>query len=342
MSNFEENMVFLRPGAELLSLDDGRFAVAFPNYSVTFENSGNTALIASILSRCLRGSTRMELYREFADRESPSKLDSLIEQLLHSRCLVRGHSASLNSERDKATEYHYYVSDNPSETIKRLSATPVCMVIHHDYFSKQSRLITSESGMSVCVTEAREGDSVAEVISAVQKTVESHARASIVLGCWGFTYRSGLALELNRTALQNGWRVLFGSVEGVLARIGPFLIPGSTPCLVCVQARLLSNGGPNEVDIARAYGIQYAEKVSPSGPFHPIVASSAFGLYMIELTKVALEWTETSAVVAGVLELDAVGGSLRRHRVLKVPRCPGCGRGEVPRVPWDVVQGTYL
>lgn len=134
---------------------------------------------------------------------------------------------------------------------------------------------------------------------------------------------------VNRASLESGARWLRVCYSGELAQLGPTIVPHHSACFRCLEVRQQANQA--DIEGYRAYRKQagVAEEGSIS-PFRSVVANQAALEVMRLLTAFAPPVTVGRFYVFGAATPDAVP-----HNVLKVPRCPACGRRRNFLQPWD-------
>ncbi len=318
------------PGAEVFLLAEDRLAVMFPNFSVTVRGADHVARCTAVLD-AVEGGRREDLVASAAERsELPvAVLDRTVDELIELGVLC-SHPADTDLG-NPLTSYYAYAESDPDAVMALLTQAPVAACVSAasaDDFRDALRA----AGIAGSVIAAEPGMEVARVSSDLRALIE--AASPGLVACWGFPYRSPVALEVNALAIEHRTRTLFGTTEGAVARIGPLLIPGNTACLVCAESRILSNAGPDEVDIAAAFGRRYSGRVSPEWPTHPLLRGAAVRLFLLEVASILTHYG--ARAVNGFVELDASGAERRFHRVLRVPRCPACSREAPPRIPWDL------
>jgi len=128
--------------------------------------------------------------------------------------------------------------------------------------------------------------------------------------------------------------VLFGSCEGVVGRVGPFVIPQNTACLECLNQRLLTHAGGPELRAYQQYRLHNDEVVPPVWPMHPLFVRAVAGLFAVELLEVAIG--RPSVTSGGFVEYRIGDGAAERHSVVRVPGCNACRPQSPRRVAWDV------
>jgi molybdopterin-synthase adenylyltransferase len=132
--------------------------------------------------------------------------------------------------------------------------------------------------------------------------------------------------EMNRVCVSAGIHFLPVVLADFIGYVGPFVIPGETPCFDCFLSREESN--------APDFGLQRALRASAPDNhdtigFHPSMASVLGDMAAIELTKFYSHENAHAALpyhrVGHVIEVNLLLPELRGRRVLKLPRCPSCG-----------------
>ncbi|MFC4158914.1 TOMM precursor leader peptide-binding protein [Chitinimonas lacunae] len=144
------------------------------------------------------------------------------------------------------------------------------------------------------------------------------------------------ALEQNKLALDARHPVLFAALTDSHARIGPFVLPGETPCFACYHHRLRSNlRFPEEFDhfVGVASEGQSKQAIEPS----KIYAQAAASYLCTELLKFVHKTTHLS-LLGRVMEVDLLGYQSTISSVLKLPRCPVCGVGRAHLSPSRAVR----
>jgi bacteriocin biosynthesis cyclodehydratase domain-containing protein len=160
--------------------------------------------------------------------------------------------------------------------------------------------------------EAAVAERVQQVGSATVKRTRSRRTTDLVI----VAPTSAVPLPEVLVAVRRQPHLLV-TVRETTAYVGPFVVPGSTPCLRCVEL------GRGERD--PRWPILAAQLVSSTQTVEPCevaLAATAAGI----ATMHALAWLdagELPASAGGLLELDT-GGSVRRRSVAPHPAC-GCG-----------------
>ncbi len=135
--------------------------------------------------------------------------------------------------------------------------------------------------------------------------------------------------DWNRLALERGVRWLFvRPFDGLIATVGPLVVPGETSCHECLLLRLSANV---------EYGSDLAEiEGAPSAA----TADAALDAFVASLAAhLALRWVGgRDTTLPGVLHVVEARPALALsvHPVLRVPRCAACSPAErlAPPLPW--------
>lgn len=148
----------------------------------------------------------------------------------------------------------------------------------------------------------------------------SEAVAGTAFGVALFRAGAAQALEVNRSVLDAGITTLFVEAAAHRIRLGPIVVPRESGCLACAEERWRSNAeypdiGPRGLN-------------SPSTPRAGIVTSIAVAL-AVARTAMMVNRLSHLAPAGEVIEFDLVAMALRKGRVIRVPRCPACGVGQV-------------
>lgn len=130
--------------------------------------------------------------------------------------------------------------------------------------------------------------------------------------------------------------LFFAQLNGTEGIVGPFVMPGKTACLKCYQLRTVRN-----LDFYVEYcewekwiggeGSQSRSSVGSIGPFTGLVASIA----AFEVVKRLTGFHEPD-LFGKFLTINALTMEFIAHPLLRVPRCPSCGKaqGKAVHTPW--------
>jgi len=142
---------------------------------------------------------------------------------------------------------------------------------------------------------------------------------------------AALFRALNRISLARRCPWFRANAAGSLVEIGPFVTPGESPCIACLELREASMQ-----DMAIEEGLyqeNLAEERDAADRVHTgetvWSATLAAGIVVGEVVRV-LTGIAPPTLLGAVVQLSPVSGSFRTNTFLRVPRCPDCYRGPVP------------
>jgi bacteriocin biosynthesis cyclodehydratase domain-containing protein len=129
--------------------------------------------------------------------------------------------------------------------------------------------------------------------------------------------------------------VLYAQINGTQGVVGPMVVPGKTACLSCYHLRVTRN-----LDFYGEYRLweKWTEESNgkrypaPSiGPFTSIVA----GMAALEVVKRLSNFHEAD-LYGKFLTVNALTLECIPHQLLRIPRCPTCGKvpGQTVTTPW--------
>jgi bacteriocin biosynthesis cyclodehydratase domain-containing protein len=137
---------------------------------------------------------------------------------------------------------------------------------------------------------------------------------------------------VNAECLATGQRWMRVALEGRAGLVGPTIVPAQTACFTCLVQRQATYAPALELAASVATVREHGE--NDEGDLAPLAA-----------TVVAQTALEVARLLSGFAPPSTFGsfhvfdaGSPRvvRHEVLRIPRCPTCGRKQSPRDPWDL------
>jgi bacteriocin biosynthesis cyclodehydratase domain-containing protein len=136
---------------------------------------------------------------------------------------------------------------------------------------------------------------------------------------------------VNRACLESGTRWLRLAVRGTTAQLGPTVVPRQTACYTCFDLRTRAHEAEPEGFAAyRRHPRPVSEGVL--APLQAALAAEA----ALEATRLITGFAPP-VTVGRFVEVDAASPLRAGHDVLRVPRCPSCGRAEPPREAWDAL-----
>ncbi|MEA2664902.1 MAG: hypothetical protein QOI11_1846 [Candidatus Eremiobacteraeota bacterium] len=161
------------------------------------------------------------------------------------------------------------------------------------------------------------------------------ADAALALVCTD-TPAYALWEAVNAAALESGTPWLRAVLNDTLGDVGPFVVPHASACYVCVALRERSNSrlGFEADDFAQnALAANAAEPIAL-----PSAATAVAAMAVLETVRYFTGYAPVASRNA-VLSLHVLTSEVRRHDVLKLPRCPACSRAAQRPLPqiWDLV-----
>jgi bacteriocin biosynthesis cyclodehydratase domain-containing protein len=130
----------------------------------------------------------------------------------------------------------------------------------------------------------------------------------------------GLLERVNRLALAHRLPWTTARALGLEFRIGPTILPGETACHTCLTLRIASNA-PSEREHRLVEDWQRTARLKPVA----LALTPGVDLLVLEVVK-AITWFTAPACYGHLYTLDLVTMEGRRRPVLRIPRCPDCGR----------------
>lgn len=325
-------LVRLRPGATVYEISTDELQISFPNYTATFTSPEVTKAVRAILhalDASLDGAApRASVVQSaaLATGHSNDLIEYLLESLLSSNCLYVGPQEQIDTP---LREFHAYLGDAIDNLEERLTDAH-CVLVQPAGDPGGMVEALAELEIKVDVIAATPGLSSGPPLDALRGVLGS----ATLVGCWNVPYRSPFARSINEIALRHPVPVLFGTCEGIVGRVGPFVLPGNTACLECLNDRLLSLAGGPEARAYRAYRLRNEEIVPPPWPSHPLFVRAVAALFGVELLNLALR--RPSVTSGGFVEYRFADSRAERHPVLRVPGCQMCRPQSPKRVAWDV------
>jgi bacteriocin biosynthesis cyclodehydratase domain-containing protein len=142
--------------------------------------------------------------------------------------------------------------------------------------------------------------------------------------------------RVNKIAIDLNIPLLHSQLNGIRGVVGPLVVPGKTACLKCHQLRVIRNYDYYDECLEWERWIEGEGRHSRSaaatlGPFTSIIA----GLTALEIVKKLSGFYEPE-LYGHFLTVSALTQEVIPHRVLRIPRCPSCGklRGKPTFSPW--------
>lgn len=126
--------------------------------------------------------------------------------------------------------------------------------------------------------------------------------------------------EFNLAAMESKTSWTSARLAGFEFLIGPTIIPGETPCFQCFTLRLKSNL-PDYAEYVLVE--EYLKKGRLQA--ETLAITPGAGLLALEVLK-AITWFMAPATYAHLFSLNLLTLQSKSHPILKIPRCPACGR----------------
>ena len=134
-------------------------------------------------------------------------------------------------------------------------------------------------------------------------------------------------LAWNERALAAKVPLTFVVLDGLGASVGPTVIPGQTACWRCYDLRVKGTH-PN---LERLLAYEASLQKPPRRVGMPAFAQVA-GAFAAEAVALTLTRAVVAPLAGWVLRISFLDLHAEKHRVLRIPRCPACSRGDVPDV----------
>lgn len=322
----------LRPGAQVFKVTADRVQIAFANYTATFHGVEIVQGILSLVVALDGHLDRAEAVGVAATETGldPGFLGYVLELLSNSWCLyAETEDTGAKTERSSLREFYATQGEDPVRSLAALSSAHPLIVFPASTRGEMAAAL-GEAGIEAAPVAIPPGSSCEEALAEVESGLH---RSAGPLVSWGFPYRIPFVGLLNGLAIERGIPALFGGCEGVVGRIGPYLIPRNTACLECYNRRILSNSGEFEMVAYDSYRSCFMNVIPAPWPAHPVFHDAILRLFVIELTQICRGLPPQT--IGGVIEHTFGGGVSQRLPVYKVPRCPGCGPVRPRRAAWD-------
>jgi bacteriocin biosynthesis cyclodehydratase domain-containing protein len=277
------------------------------------------------------GQGRAEIVRRAAaiSEREPEFINYLVELMIETKCLHTARTATFVAEMQPLADFYGSLGDDPSGELEKLSAVRPVLVVPAR-FESEALSVFSTAGIPAEIIAAAPGSSCRSVLDQMASVLMKDS----ILVSWGFPYRLPMARHINDFAIDNKKPCLFGACEGIIGRVGPFVVPGNSSCLECLNKRFLTHAGAHEAQAYEEYRIRFADKVPSEWPVHPVFHDAVFRLFVIELARILGKYPPRT--IGNLIELSYSENSLIHYPVYRVPRCEGCGSESPQRIPWEV------
>lgn len=133
---------------------------------------------------------------------------------------------------------------------------------------------------------------------------------------------------INRAALLYNKKWLFTLLQGSTGFVGPTIRPFKTACYCCMDLRLRGNlADPKVYDsFINTQDILSLPQAAPTLPVVPRLLANSIVLEIIKLLLPEVFPASNDVGIATQTEYQFLGGRMRIHQILKLPRCPACGK----------------
>ena len=323
-----EERLRLRPGANVFGISPDELQIAFPNYTVSFTSPQVVRVVTAAVDVLRTGALRATVVDAAvaATGSDAPFVDYIVTLLSNSRCVyVEGDSPGSGS----LDQFHAYLGDDPGRVRSVLASRPVTVLATHP--ADDMRAEADRAGLNVTVVPLRAGATCGSVLARARDAINA---GTWMLACWNVPYRVPLARMVNELAIEHRRGALFGACEGVVGRIGPYVLPGNSACLECANLRLLSNAGAPELRAQLEYRAKYDDVVPDPWPSHPVFEKAVAGLFLLELAQIVTD--QPPQTLGGFVEHVFPAGMAQRHPIHRVPGCPSCHPMKPRRLAWDV------
>jgi bacteriocin biosynthesis cyclodehydratase domain-containing protein len=327
--NDRSPLTSLRPGAHILRISADTIQVAFPNYTATLKSPPVVKAATELLDLFRNPVSRDDAVCSVAESTQLTEpfVSYVVETLDRCRCLMNVYAGE---DHAKSNPFFGYVSENPQQLSNDLGAART-LLVHFGSTCEPLALATNSGLVGTTEVGIEAGASCQTVLTRITGALDDRTMMIV----WGLPYRLGLTASINDLAIAAGKPVLFGACEGIVGRVGPYVIPGNTACLDCATNRLLSNAGAPEIQMVRSFRARHSDLVPEPWPTHSVFELAVFAQLMLEVTRIAGRLG--SQTIGGLLEYRFGDGCAERHTVLRVPRCPSCHPARPSRLAWDAI-----
>ena len=335
-SRMRHGRPMLRPDVEVLWAAEDKLHLSFANHTVTFTSLAVTRIVDALLTEMEGGGDSDDLVDRAAHRVGvdPEMAAYVFEMLCETQCLYWLDEASArefdspSEDNDALWTYFASIGDDP-ESIARVLCEARPLVLSAESNAPVLEEVLLSGSIIADLLTIRPGTPIEEIGEQLRDRI---AGGAALVAAWGLSYQSPAALIVNSVAME-GVPVLFGSCEGLVGRVGPFVIPRSTPCLECLNARLLTHSGPEELSSVSTYRLRHAHAVPRSRPTHPVFLKAVVAFFVLELQEILLN--RPPRTLGGIVDFGLADGSVDRRAILRAPRCAACKTAMPPRFGWN-------
>ncbi len=327
-----EGKLHLRPGAVLFDIAADRLQISFPNYTATFTSPPVAKGIRALLKELETPGERSELVHRasVAAEMEPEFIDYLIAIMLQSNCLYLETTPVAEAQESPLVEFYASIGEDPGKVVEKLGSARPLVVSPIADAEKLSEALRS-GGIAGEVVAIPPGITCEDGLAEVKARIPTGSR---LLVSWNFAYRLPFTRFLNSLSFEMGIPALFGACEGIIGRIGPYIIPRNTACLECYNRRLLAHSGEPELQAFQQYRIRYQDSIPAAWPKHPNFNQATLEIFALEVAHIVSD--RPPRTIGSVIEYSYADITTRHHPVYRIPRCEICHSGRPQRVPWSV------
>jgi bacteriocin biosynthesis cyclodehydratase domain-containing protein len=300
-----QELYYLPAGLEIVKLDDSRLTVAIFDRRFTLQD--DSGILEELFRQARNGLDKENFVTEMS--VPADVVDGIIEKLLQSKFLKKGTPV----QQDSGLAAFGFVAAQ----IIRTGAEPP----------------ERESWHVVVIGDGKIADAVATAVlehgidisrSDVNEIHRSPADALLVC-CADFEDHTMLR-RCNQEALRHKLRCLYVSLDNFIVRCGPLVVPHATACYECYFHRVRSTRKFVPEFDARLSADNWIERV----PVSHVALNWARAIVTTQVAA-ALTGTDLETHLSPMREIDSLSGEMMRSSVLKIPRCPACGRANATR-----------
>lgn len=288
------------------TVGEGDVELRSPGRSVRLSGSGVGSLLPDMLPILDGEHTVDEICAALAGC-SGEAVERLVAQLAAGGLLVSGARAGLPQARGReVTEFLQALVPlgDAGSLCARLESATVCLW-GDDRISRSIEGLLLDCQVS---TQRLPSDWVQPATGAAADLVVG---VSLVIGC-GTNLRDAALQRLNALSLATGTPWLPVISDAAEATLGPLIVPGRTPCLVCLRVRTEALA-PGTVRLLRV----------GSRPILPAAVQVVAGVAVAEALK-ALLGADRPAIEDVLIKIHLRTLAWTRADVLRLPRCPAC------------------
>lgn len=304
---------WIRPEYEVIPLDGSAVLIRSPDQGVRASVDGVDAAELADRIRSLDGTRTMEAWR----RGGPDTdgLDRLIRELIV-RDVVRLDPPAFDPSDDSCELQlfaHYH--PDPDGCRRRLRSSRVVVCGSGGLMTTIQRDLRAAGVGRVDLLSVPAGidrGTVAAELRGVDLTIVCTASP-----------RDPLAHVINDIALSERLVWLPLVLFGASAFIGPLFVPGDGPCQECVWGREQANWA--DPDVTRLYFDRLARDHGSLELYGSLPAFEALTSQwaVLEVTKALSRFT-VPLLLGSLLRVEFLRAGTELHRVVRLPRCPGC------------------